>query len=125
MATERAEEGSFRQSTRAPVEAVVRLHFEGALAPESGFSANVSSSGMFVRHTEPREPGSRLTFEFQVGKERLPVLGTGEVVWLRERYEGPGKPPGMGIQFTNLDALSRQNLTMALFEFLEESLSLL
>lgn len=106
-----------------PLEAVVRVHFEGTVAYQNGFAANVSATGMFVKHPDPPPVGTRLVFEFTVGSRRLPVQGAGTVVWIREKYEGPGRPAGMGIQFTQLDQKSREHLTEALFEFLEASLA--
>ena len=112
----------FQRSTRMPLDAVVRLHFEGTVAYQNGFAANVSASGMYVKHPEPPPVGTRLVFEFNIGAQRKPVQGAGEVVWSRDKYDGPGRPAGAGIRFVELDALSRQHLTEALFEFLEASL---
>jgi uncharacterized protein (TIGR02266 family) len=112
----------FARSTRMPLDAVVRLHFEGTVAFQNGFAANVSATGMFVKHPEPPPIGTRLVFEFTVGSARKPVQGTGEVVWLRDKYDGPGRPAGAGIRFVDLDELSKQAITEALFEFLEMSL---
>lgn len=114
--------GPFKRSTRMPLDAVVRLHFEGTVAYQNGFAANVSATGMFVKHPDPPPVGTRLVFEFVVGEERRPVQGAGLVAWVRERYEGPGRPAGIGIQFTEVDAQSRQHIAEALFEFLEASL---
>lgn len=112
----------FARSTRMPLDAVVRLHFEGTVAFQNGFAANVSATGMFVKHPEPPPLGTRLVFEFTVGSARKPVQGTGEVVWIRDKYDGPGRPAGAGIRFVELDELSKQAITEALFEFLEMSL---
>ncbi|GMU67030.1 MAG: hypothetical protein AMXMBFR36_33040 [Acidobacteriota bacterium] len=112
----------FQRSTRMPLDAVVRLHFEGTVAFQNGFAANVSATGMFVKHPEPPPLGTRLVFEFTVGSARKPVQGTGEVVWSRDKYDGPGRPAGAGIRFVELDELSKQAITEALFEFLEMSL---
>lgn len=120
--TETGSPGDFQRSTRMPLDAVVRLHFEGTVAYQNGFAANVSASGMFVKHPEPPPVGTRLVFEFGIGSQRRPVQGAGEVVWTREKYEGPGRPAGAGIRFVELDELSRQHLAEALFEFLEASL---
>jgi len=112
----------FQRSTRMPLDAVVRLHFEGTVAYQNGFAANVSATGMFVKHPDPPAIGTRLVFEFAIGSQRKPAQGAGEVVWVREKYEGPGRPAGAGIRFAELDELSKQNITEALFEFLEASL---
>jgi uncharacterized protein (TIGR02266 family) len=112
----------FHRTTRMPLDAVVRLHFEGTVAYQNGFAANVSALGMFVKHPEPPPVGTRLVFELVLGEERKPVQGAGVVAWVRERYDGPGRPAGVGIQFTELDALSRQHIAEALFEYLESQL---
>ena len=67
--------------------------------------------------------GTSLVFEFNLGPQRKPVQGSGEVVWVRERYLGPGQPAGIGIRFSQLDAQSRDHIAEALFEFLERSLA--
>lgn len=112
----------FERSTRMPLDAVVRLHFEGTVAYQNGFAANVSASGMYVKHPDPPPVGTRLVFEFTVGSQRKPVQGVGEVVWSRDKYDGPGRPAGAGIRFVDLDELSRQHIAEAIFEFLEASL---
>jgi len=113
---------SFKRSTRMPLDAVVRLHFEGTVAYQNGFAANVSASGMFVKHPDPPPTGTRLVFEFVIGSERKPVQGAGIVAWIREKYQGPGRPAGIGIQFTQVDPVSKQHIAEALFEYLEASL---
>lgn len=114
--------GSFKRSTRMPLDAVVRLHFEGTVAYQNGFAANVSATGMFVKHPDPPANGTHLVFEFVIGSERKPVQGAGIVAWTRDKYSGPGRPAGIGIQFTQVDSVSRQHIAEALFEYLEASL---
>jgi len=114
--------GGFKRSTRMPLDAVVRLHFEGTVAYQNGFAANVSATGMFVKHPDPPPIGTRLVFEFVLGSQRRPVQGAGVVAWARDRYEGPGRPAGIGIQFTQVDSASRHHIAEALFEYLEASL---
>ncbi|MGH7336102.1 MAG: PilZ domain-containing protein, partial [Myxococcota bacterium] len=112
----------FHRSTRMPLDAVVRLHFEGTVAYQNGFAANVSATGMYVKHPDPPPVGTRLVFELVLGEERKPVQGAGVVAWSREKYEGPGRPAGIGIQFTEIDALSRQHIAEGLFAYLETQL---
>lgn len=115
--------GEFQRSTRMPLDAVVRLHFQGTVAYQNGFAANVSATGMFVKHPAPPPLGTQLVFEFNLGPERKPVQGAGEVVWVRDKYLGPGQPAGVGIRFLQLDSQSRDHIAEALFEYLEQSLS--
>lgn len=115
--------GEFQRSTRMPLDAVVRLHFQGTVAYQNGFAANVSATGMFVKHPAPPPLGTQLVFEFNLGAERKPVQGAGEVVWVRDKYLGPGQPAGVGIRFLQLDSQSRDHIAEALFEYLEQSLA--
>lgn len=115
--------GEFQRSTRMPLDAVVRLHFQGTVAYQNGFAANVSATGMFVKHPAPPPLGTQLVFEFNLGAERKPVQGGGEVVWVRDKYLGPGQPAGVGIRFLQLDSQSRDHIAEALFEYLEQSLT--
>ncbi len=123
MGSDDSVSGEFQRSTRMPLDAVVRLHFQGTVAYQNGFAANVSASGMFVKHPAPPPLGTKLVFEFNLGAERKPVQGAGEVVWVRERYLGPGQPAGVGIRFLQLDSQSRDHIAEALFDFLEQSLA--
>ena len=77
---------------------------------------------MYVKHPDPPPLGTRLVFELVLGEERKPVQGAGVVAWTREKYEGPGRPAGIGIQFTEVDSLSRQHIAEALFAYLETQL---
>ncbi len=115
--------GEFQRSTRMPLDAVVRLHFQGTVAYQNGFAANVSATGMFVKHPAPPPLGTQLVFEFNLGADRKPVQGAGEVVWVRDKYLGPGQPAGVGIRFLQLDSQSRDHIAEALFEYLEQSLT--
>ncbi len=115
--------GEFQRSTRMPLDAVVRLHFQGTVAYQNGFAANVSATGMFAKHPAPPPLGTQLVFEFNLGAERKPVQGAGEVVWVRDKYLGPGQPAGVGIRFLQLDSQSRDHIAEALFEYLEQSLT--
>ena len=65
--------GEFQRSTRMPLDAVVRLHFQGTVAYQNGFAANVSATGMFVKHPAPPPLGTQLVFEFNLGADRKPV----------------------------------------------------
>ena len=115
--------GEFQRSTRMPLDAVVRLHFEGTVAYQNGFAANVSATGMFVKHPAPPPLGTPLVFEFNLGAERKPVQGAGEVVWVRDKLSR-SRPAGRGRHpLRELDTQSRDHIAEALFEYLEQSLA--
>lgn len=58
---------------------------------------NLSLGGLFLRTSTPLERGSRATLRFGSAGVEVP----GRVVWAR--LEGQGGPPGMGVEFENID----------------------
>lgn len=105
-------EHRFRQNSRAPVAAPVRLQFDALEEPQDGHTANISIGGMFVQAKEPRPVGTLLRFELGLGGGQ-PIKGVGEVVWIRPHAQGREAPAGMGIQFGHLDDANRERLTEA------------
>jgi CheY-like chemotaxis protein len=89
-----------RSSLRMMVRIVVNIG-EGA-ALEMAQSENLSETGMLVRTGEVYPLGSRMSFEFHLGGDRLPIRGEGEVV----RQASPGREGGIrgiGIRFISLE----------------------
>ncbi len=72
------------------------------------YSANVSTTGMFIRSDKPLPPDTNLAFEFRVADDWKLIRGKATVVWSRYRDEGPERPAGMGVLFTEVDAQSRR-----------------
>ncbi len=96
-----------RVSNRVPMErkVVLKFHDFGGFSIE--YSANVSTSGMFVKTTSAKPVGSIFIFEIWLGDERKLVHGLGEVVWIREKEEASDRPAGMGVSYLKLDDESR------------------
>ncbi len=88
-----------RSSLRVMVRIVVNIG-EGA-ALEMAQSENFSETGMLVRTGEPYPMGSRLSFEFHLGGDRLPIRGEGEVV--RQTTPGRESLRGIGIRFVSFE----------------------
>ncbi len=86
---------------RAAIELPVAIQVAGWPEPRRGLTANVSATGMFLRYERPEPIGAMVRFELGAGAE--PLAGMGEVVWIRVRWEGKGRPAGMGIRFLHLD----------------------
>lgn len=72
------------------------------------YSTNISMTGMFVRSDEPQPPGTPVSFEFRMQDGAQLIRGKGWVVWARDQDDGPDKPAGMGVEFTDLDRESRR-----------------
>jgi len=88
-----------RSSLRLMVRIVVNIG-EGA-ALEMAQSENLSETGMLVRTSEVYPLGSRLSFEFHLGGDRLPIRGEGEVA--RQTTAGRETARGIGIRFISLE----------------------
>lgn len=93
-----------RRTRRVSADGTVRLRCEGRRGIHTGFVRDVSAGGMFLRILDPEPPGKRLAFELWLPGMRFSVRGIGEVAWVRDRYEGPGRPPGMALRFVALEA---------------------
>jgi CheY-like chemotaxis protein len=88
-----------RSSLRLMVRMLVNIG-EGA-ALEMAQSENLSETGMLVRTGEVYSLGSRLTFEFHLGANQLPVRGEGEVT--RQTTPGREQVRGVGIRFVSFE----------------------
>ncbi len=96
-----------RVSNRVPLERKVILKFHDFGGFSIEYSANVSTSGMFVKTTSPKPVGSIFIFEIWLGDERKLVHGLGEVIWVRDQDESSDRPAGMGVSYVKLDDESR------------------
>lgn len=103
----------FRERTRAPLRVPVRLKFDSFGEMQNGYTANVSRGGMFISASETRPVGTLLKFELLLSATSRPVMGLGEVVWIRLKQRDLTQPPGMGVQFRYLDVDSLAQLDVA------------
>ena len=93
-----------RRHPRAPVELSIGLQFSSVQQFLSAYAGDISESGMFIRlEGTQHKPGEVVTLHFDAGKERI-VQGTARVV----RVE----PGGIGVEFVELDELSRKVIEM-------------
>ncbi len=90
--------------SRADVRIKVSLQYPDQDAFVERFSHNVSRTGMFIRASDPPAVGSRVHFEYRLANGSRIMRGVGLVRWTRPRDQAsPGEPPGMGIEFVDLD----------------------
>ena len=74
----------------------------------SEFARNINEGGLFIETEEPPEIGAAIALEFQIPETEAPIQVMGRVVRLSD---GLGhEPPGMGVQFENLDAKARATI---------------
>jgi molecular chaperone DnaK len=96
-----------RDSTRVPLAHRIQLKFDRFSGFINEYFSNISPGGIFIRTDTPEPPGQLLDFEFRLGDGYELIHGRGEVVWARERGEGPERPPGMGVRFIELSPGSK------------------
>lgn len=109
----------FRENTRAPLTAPVRLQFDTFSKPERSSTANVSAGGMFVRSTRPRPVGTRLRFELRLKGFAKPAVGFAEVVWIRLKSSSKDEQTGMGLEFRYVDPPSKFRIEAAVCAAIE------
>ena len=93
-----------RRSSRRVHLSGVRVTYESATGERVEADAiDLSSGGLFVRTAAPFPVGKRIALDIQVIGEQGPWAALGRVVWVRERGEGDGAPPGMGVKIIDAD----------------------
>jgi len=117
------ESAADRIADRVAVQLPVKLEFDTAQGGEPAVTGNVSNTGMYVAFKSPPPVGTLARFEIQ-RTDGAPVRGIGEVAWIRVRWTGKGRPPGMGIHFRFLDGEGRQSLESLIADGLARGLKI-
>jgi Tfp pilus assembly protein PilZ len=78
----------------------------------SGPLGDISVGGLFIQSSVVRDIGTEVTLRIDVPAEGVTLQARGIVVRARTADEAreSGRPPGMGIVFTSLDAGARATL---------------
>lgn len=87
------------------VDMVVRVDYKTVDELFSEFARNINEGGVFVETDTPSEIGSSVAMQFQIPGSDEPIQVMGRVVRVSEG--NLQDPPGMGIEFENLDDQSR------------------
>ena len=106
-AADAAEFGERRKSKR--VDLLVRVTYQTVDELFSEFARNINEGGIFIETDTPQEPGSTVTLQFKLpgSDELIEVKGT----VVRSAVESESNElPGMGIEFGDLNASSRQRI---------------
>ena len=93
---------------RVPYETAVRFEYDRFRGFVEEHSADLSLGGMFVKTGNALPVGTVMPIEFRLDDGYELIRGTGKVIWVRDRDEGPGRPAGMGLRFLELTAGSRE-----------------
>lgn len=102
-----------RGNQRVDVTLKVQLQYPDRDTFVERFSINVSRTGLFIRARDPAPIGSRVRFEYRLKDDSRIFRGTGVVRWTRAAADAkePDNPPGMGIEFLDLDSESEDLVT--------------
>jgi len=84
---------------------VVRVAYKTVDELFSEFARNINEGGLFVETDSPTAVGSLVALEFNIPGSAEPIQVMGRVV--RTSDGDRDEPPGMGIEFENLDRQSR------------------
>jgi molecular chaperone DnaK len=101
--------GDKRGGERQAVGLLVRLSYGSVDEFCERFAVNISRGGIFIRARDPKPVGTALAFELRLAGGEAVVKGKGIVRWVQaeDPAANPPRAPGMGVQFTELDAASR------------------
>jgi type IV pilus assembly protein PilZ len=92
-----------RFSPRAAV--TVRIDYATVDAMFSEFTQNINEGGLFIESETHLALDDQVQLQFRLPGVDDPIKVSGRVAWIREA--GIDGPPGMGIEFENLDAHAR------------------
>ncbi len=95
-----------RKSRRADL--VVRVDYQTVDELFSDFARNINEGGIFVETTTPHPLGTVVDLQFKLPGSDEPVRVKGSVVHVSDGEDG--ESPGLGIEFENLDAPTRQRI---------------
>ncbi len=93
---------------QVPPESQFNLRFDKFSTFVEEYTSFLSLGGMFLKTQKPRPVGTLVSFDIKLSDSFRLFAGLGEVVWMRPREEGPGRPAGMGIRFQALDEKGRE-----------------
>jgi len=93
-----------RRSSR--VDLVVRVDYKTVDELFSEFARNINEGGLYVETDSPPQLGSSVALQFKIPGGDEPIQVMGRVVRISEGEAGG--PPGMGIEFDDLNAQSRE-----------------
>ncbi len=95
-----------RTKQRKLVSLLVKLTHKGIDEFVLKYATNISEGGLFIRTREPKAVGTELNFKVDIADGQRVLQGIAIVKWTRPDND-PSGPPGMGLEFLELDPSSR------------------
>lgn len=95
-----------RERSRVKMQAAITLHSDNNFF--NGFSTDISDGGVFIATTHQLPVGTEVDLDFSLPSGQK-IVAHGVVRWTREvNDKTPDVMPGLGVQFTKLDAHAQQ-----------------
>lgn len=96
--------GSAPRRAQERARAKIRIDFKRASDFFRAYIGNLGTGGLFIRTTQCLPVGTLLNLEFNLPDSDHIIQTKGKVVWARPKEIGETKkPPGMGIQFIDMN----------------------
>jgi uncharacterized protein (TIGR02266 family) len=99
-----------RREARIPALLAVHYRVPGREAFIERYVANVSRAGMFIVSRELHPKDTQVQFELRTMDGELHVAGKGVVRWARPADPMKHLPPGVGVQFTELESGAQEKI---------------
>ena len=90
-----------RRELRVPLR-VLKIQGERKGEVFFGYAGNLSTTGLFIQTTNPREAGMQVKVTFQLPNTKKNIECLTEVMWGRNYLGKDGPPPGMGLRFIDV-----------------------
>jgi uncharacterized protein (TIGR02266 family) len=104
VSVQQAEAARERRRTHR-AELMVRVDYGTVDELFSEFTRDINEGGLFIETERPHPPGTAVSMQFNLPGSQEPVRTTGRVVHVVA--EDGDQPPGMGIEFDDLDREAR------------------
>jgi type IV pilus assembly protein PilZ len=95
-----------RKTDRADL--VVRVAYHTIDELFSEFARNINEGGLFVETDTPHPVGTEVSLQFKIPGSDEPLHVIGRIA--HTTSGGEGEPPGIGIEFDDLDSQARQRI---------------
>jgi CRP/FNR family cyclic AMP-dependent transcriptional regulator len=89
----------------------IRVTFKKASDFFRAYIGNLATGGLFIKTNQTVPTGTLLNLEFNLPDSDYLIQAKGKVIWVRSQEESEEKrPPGIGIQFTEMSSEDRNLL---------------
>lgn len=94
-----------RKFARIYLDSKIKVLFRGSEQRYQLLLDNISEGGLFIASDQVKPIGTKIHFEFRVDDGGETISGSGVVRWIES---DPSKRKGMGIQFTEINAVGKE-----------------